>query len=577
MHQRPISFFMILFCWLTLGGSIVAQGNVRAVVVNEFANIRTVPAIGATVIDTVSAGHEFNIVTARSGDSLWLRVIYMGSEGWVHTAPLVILDGNIDALPVADPRSIPYGGFDAPRAGTSDQIGPVAARPSTGLRLRAGPSTAYPTLANIARNEGITLTGVFAYGGWYQANYEGILGWVSAQYVEILSGNITTLPVDGIIAAAPPTSGDINDDFLGILRLMLDRLNISQEALNEIRARWTDAALLGRAQCSGVYPPRPTDIQIALPILAAFRPTLEPLQADFNAAMANLRLAINLYIDVCNLPGTGNPVGQATVQGALEAINATEVLFNSLRVRLNELIPSRDVGVGECLLEFNGNVEILPLITVGTIYLEEFNRRKTEVGFCFDVFENQVLNLQIMPLPESNLALFTSVSPFDTPTDFLVVSRQSTGFSLSVGPIDVPRTGRYLLIIADLFDAGEGTPSGQFAFRLSDISLDQPLVYLAWDDVSESVILSLDPSSNRNPAIDEETGLGGGGGGGDVPTPIAPTPTPSTGVCQSTAFTCAELFTCSEARACYAAGNFSLDGDGNGVPCDEPEAGNLCP
>ncbi|MBZ0289116.1 MAG: excalibur calcium-binding domain-containing protein, partial [Anaerolineae bacterium] len=39
--------------------------------------------------------------------------------------------------------------------------------------------------------------------------------------------------------------------------------------------------------------------------------------------------------------------------------------------------------------------------------------------------------------------------------------------------------------------------------------------------------------------------------------------------CPSLGFTCSQLFTCQEARACLAAGNFSLDPDNDGIPCED--------
>jgi hypothetical protein len=44
--------------------------------------------------------------------------------------------------------------------------------------------------------------------------------------------------------------------------------------------------------------------------------------------------------------------------------------------------------------------------------------------------------------------------------------------------------------------------------------------------------------------------------------------------CPSLSLNCSQLTTCEEAQMCLNAGNFTLDPDGNGVPC---EANNLCP
>lgn len=570
-RKRCIALVSTLLVLLGMLGIPALAQQVRAVVVNEFANLRVVPAIGAEVIGTVAAGYEFTEITARSGDGEWIRVNYFGNEAWVNLAPLRVLSGDVAALPVADPRTIPYGGFESPRAGSSDVTGPVAARATNGVRLRAGPSTGYPTLANIFYNEAVSLTGRTASNNWYQVNYEGTLGWAAAQFFEILGGDVYSLPVDGIVASSPPLSTEGEQDFIALIGLMLARVNITQESLNQIRASWTDAALTGRAQCSR-YPARPSDINIATPLLAAFYITLNPLQSDFNDAMANLRLAIDLFIQVCNQPGTGNPVGQATVSGALNAVNTAEQQFASLRERLTALLPSQTPGANECLISFRGRAEILPVINLGTIYLDEFTRRKNVVGYCVDVLQGQTLNAQIINLPNSNLAFFFSISPLDNPTGFLTVNQTGRGQRLVVGPISISSTTRYLIIIADLGSDG-GLPIGKFAFRLADITFASVIPLLEYDPETRSVIL------NTNPDALFAAGLG------PAPTPDLPgldpnaTPGPISGgetpgvVCPSPAFSCSQLFTCGEAQACLAAGNFSLDQNGDGIPCGPGDAG----
>lgn len=551
MRRCRFDIFIGFVVLTLLTGVVMAQG-VRAVVVNEFANIRLIPALGATVIDTVGAGHEFNSITARSGDNEWLRVDYLGAEGWVNIAPLIIVQGDINTLPVADPRTIPYGGFEAPRSGTTSQTGSVAAKATDGLRVRAGPSTAYPTLHNINYNQLMSLTGRTASGRWYQVSFEGVLGWVNATFVAILSGDITQLPVDGIIADKAPVLGATDEDYFGVLRLMRDRINLAQPSLDSIRASWTDSALTGRAQCSP-YPARPSDMSIPVPLMAAFYDTLNPLLADFNDAMFNVRKAIDLFIEVCNQPGTANPVGQATVIGALETVNLAQTQFDSLRNRINALLPPDGPGANECLLVYNGKAEILPIINVGTIYLDEFNRRNYATGYCFDGIATQVILLQALPLPGANISLFMSVSALDTPATFLGVARTSPGDRVALGPITLTRTTRYVVIIADLGAADRPEPpQGDFAVLISNISLNTLTPVLQFDETTGSVIIGSDAG-----AVVQTT-----------PPPGAPSgAVPS--VCPSTAFNCNQLFTCEEAQSCLAAGNFSLDADGDGVPCEE--------
>lgn len=60
--------------------------------------------------------------------------------------------------------------------------------------------------------------------------------------------------------------------------------------------------------------------------------------------------------------------------------------------------------------------------------------------------------------------------------------------------------------------------------------------------------------------------------GGVAPAqPAVPTTAPGTSGCPSLSYTCSQL-TCQQAYACLAAGNRSLDRDGDGVPCE-----SICP
>ena len=136
--------------------------------------------------------------------------------------------------------------------------------------------------------------------------------------------------------------------------------------------------------------------------------------------MFNTRQAIDLFIQVCNQPGTANPVGQATVQGALGIVNLAEQQYASLLQRINELIPDDDIGPNECLLRYNAKAEVVPRIPLGIIFLDEFTRRTFARGYCFDGLEGQVVVLQTLPIPPSDLEIFVSISALDDPGEFLV-------------------------------------------------------------------------------------------------------------------------------------------------------------
>lgn len=549
----------LLLALLGLMGVVNAQGvSPRAVVVNEFANIRLAPALGATVLDTVSAGFEFELITGRSADGEWLRVIYQGAEAWVNLAPLVVLSGDINGLPIADPRTIPFGGFDTPRAGPTQNVSQIVGRTLSGLRMRAGPSTAYPMMANIPPNEGLMISGRDIGGGWYQVIYSGTLGWVASRFVEVNTPiRIEDIPLGGIIADAPPTSDDIEDDYLTVLRLLRDRVNLAEQSLFEIRAAWTDAALTGRASCQP-YPARPSNVSINTSVLAAFYATLNPLQSDFNVAMSNLRLTIDLFIEVCNQPGTGNPVGRATVQGALDVVNLVEEQFISLRRRLDGLIPDVDLGEGECLLSFRGGAEVLPVINLSTIYLDDFTPRDTSTGYCVDLVQGQTLRVQFLPIPDANVALFVAVSLLDNPSDFIALAQTSVGSEVNLGPIQIEESGRYVIIAADRLPETDNRnlpPRGEVAVYVQNVTGVSLIPSMRFDEETGAVVLDNDPDALPQDDV--------AGGQSQALASFAAQQS-----CPSPAFTCDQFFTCEEALGCLALGNFSLDADNDGIPCE---------
>lgn len=567
--MRKITFGLLLLL-VALCGSIAAQTAVRAVVVNEFANVRIIPEIGADVITTVSAGYVFEFINGRSSNNEWLRVDFNGEEGWVHVVPLTILQGDINTLPVADPRTIPYGGFESPRAGFTSANSNITGRlANSGVRVRAGPSTGYPVLADAPRYTVFPLLGRNASSTWLQVNFEGTLGWVATRHVE-LSAALSLLPIDGIVADSIKPSQAVAEDFVATLRLMLARLDLAQPSLDEIRASWTDSALTGRAYCRP-YPARPSDYNIPNPLLAAYYNTLNPLMIQFNDAMYNVRYAIDLFIDACNQPGLQNPVGQATVIGALNTVALADKQFAELRKRLNELIPpEREIGEGECLLSFRSEVDILPVITLETVVLDNFSPRRIATGYCIDLLAGMTVQFETLQLQNSNAIHLLSVSPFDNPTNFLAIGRGSDlSRSLVVGPLIVPENGRYLIILSNIAEL-TAPLNGQFALLVSVPPAGLTGARLQEDPNTGQVTIGLPGSLLATP--NPNPGTGG------VPPFLQTQQAPPFGqtslndntsvVCPGVTLTCEQLASCEQAYACMNAGNFGLDPDEDGVPCE---------
>lgn len=556
-------WFIALFTLLCLSPGVGSAQQIPSTGVTVLANrdgvnVRLFPAIGAEVIGFVNAGWTAP-ATGRSADGEWVRVDFSGQEGWVGF-PVINIFGDFNSLTVADPRTIPYGGFESPRAGKTSATGTVMGRlDDSGVRVRSGPSTAYTVLANAPRFTEMPLLGRTFNNAWLQVNYLGTLGWVSLQYVTFTQGTIQDLPIDGIVADAIEPSEATTDNYIATLKFMLERVDLAQPSLDQIRGIWTTIALGENARCGG-YPARPTDHVIPNPILAANYTQLNPLLIDFNNAMANTRLAIDLFQDVCEQfqPPQG-VVGVATVQGALDVVNLTDAQFADLRRRINDLLPDEaELGADECLFTFQGLSDILKIVLIGQARTDELNADQPFTGYCVDVAAGRTLRFEILTTKGNGL-LFLAVSPIDNPSNFIATGKatQTQGL-LTVSPVLVNNAGRYLILVADTDTVRSEPLQSSFAILVSDITGITPTgPGLSVDLTTGNVIVNPVQGAILTPVA-------------TVPPAGAPTATPQVTVpCPSTAFTCSQLFSCEEARACLAAGNRTLDENNNGIPCED--------
>lgn len=560
--MRKSSVLLTMMLWLLAGTIFVtAQSGIRLLVVNEFANVRIVPAIGAEVLGSVPGGYVFEKVDARSADGQWVRVDFNGDEGWVNLTPTLVLEGgDVNLLPVADPRTIPYGGFESPRAGTSSIVSDMLAEVTNGVRIRSGPGQGYPTIGNMYARTIVPITGRTESNNWVQVNYNGILGWSRSAFFRFLERPIYDAPIGGVVADAPPIINSTGNEYFDVLKLFLSRLDLAQPSLDNIRGKWTDSALTGFAICRD-YPARPSDYVVPQPVLAQNYSELFPIQQQFNEAMANLRQAIDLYIEICNFPGTNNPVGEGAASNALGLISIVDTAFANLRRRLNELLPEdRDLGPDECLLVFRNAAEILKIIPQGAIQRQTFAPNDRASGFCFDAQAGQTIQIQVLRL-KGNVNPIIAVSQLDNPTNFLGVGQISALSNVPLGLVNagpLPATGRYLLLMYDdSVGASTQPPAGEVAF----------IIYTPVGGISPLLIYNAETDTVTLSGVTAPTATPPPFGTPFDLSSLSSTPVGPASSCPSVTYTCSQLFSCQEAFACLAAGNLSLDPDGDGIPC----------
>ena len=174
------------------------------------------------------------------------------------------------------------------------------------------------------------------------------------------------------------------------------------------------------------------------------------------------------------------------------------------------------------------------------------------VGFCFDGGAGQSLSIEALKDAGNALAApdRQRVRQRDQLHRHGSRSNPTSTTRRIIQPILITQTGRYILIMADLDGAPNGPLNGDVAVLLTDITGGSALL---------GPHLGIDPVTGQVVVI----------GGGITPQLTPGISTPSV-FCPGSTFTCEEL-TCAEAYACLPF-NPGLDGDGDGVPCE-----NVCP
>jgi uncharacterized protein YraI len=508
----------------------IPPSGVSVVTNRDGVNVRITPAIGAEVIAFVNAGTLFENVSARSGDGEWVRVKVGGQEGWVGFPVITVLSGDVNALPVGDPRTIPYGGFESPRAGITTATSAVSGRLAlSGLRIRSGPGLGYVVLANAPRYTVFPVLGRTAENTWVQVNFEGTLGWVAAEFVEFGQGLgvLAGLPIDGIIAEGLPVSAPTQDSYADTLTLLRARAVIALDSLNRARDVWTRVSLGEPFQC-GDYPARPTDFNIPNPVLAAFNGTLDPVQREFNQAMELIRQAIDGLVSSCN---TDQPprgfVGAGAASLALEALNRADSILTALIPQLDALIPVDAVPAeGQCVFSYQGENELVTRLISGRAVLVEISDDEYILGFCFDGTQGETYRLEGLIVPESNANVRITVSAFSNPTAFIAAGDLRPGEGNATGGagytalsnILIPETGQYLVLLSDLnWEDRTGPLEGDIALLLLNTTgaTGELALGLAFNPVTREIVV--------NPNIDIVLQVPQAGTPGFVGTGVQPT------------------------------------------------------
>jgi uncharacterized protein YraI len=167
-----------------IGSQPQPGGLTGAVTRASFLNVRSGPGVNYERLTTFSRNTTFNVV-GRNIDGSWLKINSAAINGWLSTF-YVTVNGNYMSAPVVNPPPPPQ-----PRPTG------VRAKLFSGLRMRSGPGTNFPMIANLEWGTLVDVVGRSANGQWYQVQYGGLTGWIYAPYVSIVSGTLANVPITG--------------------------------------------------------------------------------------------------------------------------------------------------------------------------------------------------------------------------------------------------------------------------------------------------------------------------------------------------------------------------------------------
>lgn len=147
--------------------------NAFATVIASRLNVRNAPdAVSGAVIQRVNGGETYAVVGKRA-DERWVQINTGTIIGWVSAGWVDVT--NLDNVPVTSGE----GAVEAPQ----DTGFTVFTR--TEVNLRTGPSTSFERIVIIPQNVTANIIGRNERATWWQVNYNGTVGWVSATFAVI--------------------------------------------------------------------------------------------------------------------------------------------------------------------------------------------------------------------------------------------------------------------------------------------------------------------------------------------------------------------------------------------------------
>ena len=137
--------------------ALLEAGDRVGVITAESVNFRSGPSVDAGVLSSLTESEEVTVLQVVDG---WCQARWNGQDGYVSAEYV-----SVDGIPLLDPKGMVTGNC---------------------VNLRSGPSTNDSILTMV--NSGTMVDLVSLSDGWYAVEYNGLSGYISADYVRVYAG-----------------------------------------------------------------------------------------------------------------------------------------------------------------------------------------------------------------------------------------------------------------------------------------------------------------------------------------------------------------------------------------------------
>jgi uncharacterized protein YraI len=149
-------------------------------------NVRNAPtANGSTVLTKINRNESYPVVGVTA-DRTWYQINVNGTVGWVSAQFVSI--GGAQTVPVTGGSTV------SPPTATGLTVTAIAT-----VNVRNAPTTRGTTIvAKIPLGSSASVVGRTANSSWWQVDYQGVVGWVSARFARLqANADVNNIPVTG--------------------------------------------------------------------------------------------------------------------------------------------------------------------------------------------------------------------------------------------------------------------------------------------------------------------------------------------------------------------------------------------